>query len=103
MPAVLAGSWVRSEDASRRSEDGRSVDRENRVRRFKFLHVADLHLDSPFVGLRSAAAERVACWSSPDGSFADIPVAYLSAQERHAFTGVVNPSGLTPRIEQLAC
>lgn len=28
--------------------------------RFKFLHVADLHLDSPFVGLRSAAPEHVA-------------------------------------------
>ena len=27
--------------------------------RFKFLHVADLHLDSPFVGLRSAAPEHV--------------------------------------------
>ena len=38
-----------------------------------------------------------------DWSFADIPVLCLSAQERQTFTGVVNPSGLTPRTEQSAC
>jgi len=30
------------------------------VRQFRFLHEADLNSDSPFVGLRSAAAEHVA-------------------------------------------